>query len=63
MPLMRKKESITHHLQGALSPNWVSTQQKRFYAFSADNNQLELRTPPVSYTGQPFIGVLKWERR
>nr|VFJ56701.1 MAG: Lipocalin-like domain-containing protein [Candidatus Kentron sp. DK] len=57
-----KEMSITHHLQGALSPNWADTQQKRFYTFSGDENQLELRTPPLAYTEQQFVGILKWER-
>ena len=49
---------ITHHVEGALNPNWVTTDLVRFYAFSPDGNRLMLSIK----NGDRVTGTLTWER-
>lgn len=49
---------ITHHVEGALNPNWVKTDLVRYYAFSADGNRLMLSIR----NGERVTGTLTWER-
>ena len=49
---------ITHHVEGALNPNWVKTDLVRYYAFSADGNRLMLSIK----NGDRVTGTLTWER-
>ena len=37
--------SVTHHVQGAKFPNWVGTDQVRFYKISGDT--LSITAPPI----------------
>jgi len=37
--------SVTHHVQGAKFPNWVGTDQIRFYTLS--NDTLRITAPPI----------------
>ncbi len=53
---------IIHHVQASLFPNWVGTQQKRFYHFSDDGNQLTLTTPPIGSPENKAVGTLVWRR-
>ena len=52
--------TVTHHLEQALFPNWVGTQQLR-HASLADG-QLSLATPPIAAGGQEWTFYLIWHR-
>jgi hypothetical protein len=54
------EKTVTHITRGALFPNLVGQDQKRFYEFS--DNCLILRTPPVVVGDTTVTGVLVWER-
>ena len=55
-----REQTVTHQLNGSLFPNWVGTDQQRFYRLS--DNQLTLSTPPTPYSGVEVTGVLVWKR-
>ena len=57
----QEENTVTHHVDGSLFPNWVGTSQKRFFSFSGDD-QLILTTPPTDFGGEPVSGVVAWER-
>jgi hypothetical protein len=52
--------TVTHQIKGALFPNWVGQDQKRFFEFSG--NRLTLKTPPIPAAGTTVVGILVWER-
>jgi hypothetical protein len=52
--------AVTHHIQGCILPNWVGVDQVRFYNLS--DNQLTLRTPPLTLRGMEAVGYLIWQR-
>ena len=54
------KQTVTHHLEGSLLPNWVGSDQVRFYELTAE--RLTLKTPPLMIGGQAAVGHLIWER-
>lgn len=56
-----ERQSVTHHIQGSLLPNWVGVDQERF--FEVNGNQLTLRTPSLMIGGQEAIGQIVWERK
>jgi hypothetical protein len=51
---------IIHHLEFSSFPNWVETDQKRYFEFIG--NRLTLKTPPVTVLGAVQIHSLTWER-
>ena len=51
---------VRHTVTQALLPNWVGTEQRRYYEF--DDGRLILRTPPMTIGGKPLTGELVWER-
>jgi len=51
---------VTHHISGASIPNWIGSEQKRYYEFS--ENQLMLKTPPITLHGINSVRTLVWER-
>jgi len=51
---------VTHHVVGSLYPNYIGTNQRRF--FSLSDNRLRLRTPPIRRGGQTSTFELVWER-
>lgn len=55
-----EQKTVTHHLQGALLPNWVGADQTRF--FELNGNRLTLRTPPLMMGGSAAIGYVVWEK-
>ena len=55
-----KKETVTHRVRGASYPNWVASDQLRYYKF--DGSRLSLSAPPIVVGGQTFDFVLIWER-
>lgn len=52
--------TVTHHVELSLFPNWIGTDQKRFFELSGD--RLTLRTPPLLVAGDQVISRLVWER-
>ncbi len=55
-----EQHTVTHHIQGALLPNWVGVDQVRFFEWNG--NQLTLRTPPLMIGGAEATGYLVWEK-
>ncbi len=52
--------TVIHHVEGSLFPNWVGTDQRRFFEFSG--KQLTLTTPPIPAGGQQATARLVYER-
>jgi hypothetical protein len=53
-------EVVTHHVTTCLFPNWVGTDQKRYYKRSGD--RLIISTPTVLVAGHPMDVMLIWDR-
>jgi hypothetical protein len=51
---------VKHHLVGGTFPNWIGTDQTRYFKFSGE--QLTLSTPPMPLGDVMATGVLVWER-
>jgi hypothetical protein len=56
----QEEHTLTLHVEGSSFPNWVGTEQKRFFEFSG--NRVTLTTQPILMGGQQVTGVLTWER-
>ena len=54
------EQVITHTVTLSLLPNWIGTEQRRYYKF--ENGRLILRTPSMSIGGKPLNGELVWEK-
>ncbi len=52
--------AVIHHVEGAAFPNYVGTEQKRFFTLSGD--RLELSTPPTVRGGVEVTFLVRWER-
>jgi hypothetical protein len=52
--------AVTHHLIGCTFPNWIGSDQIRYYKFS--DQRLTLSTAPILAGGSSLIGILVWER-
>jgi hypothetical protein len=55
-----KEHVVIHTVTQALLPNWVGTEQRRFYKFK--EGRLILRTPPFLVGGKRVVGELVWEK-
>jgi hypothetical protein len=55
-----KKQTVTHHVRGASYPNWVASDQLRYYKL--DGPCLSLSAPPLVVGGETFEFVLNWQR-
>ena len=55
-----EKGTLTTHVMGSLFPNWVGSEQLRYYELTGD--RLILKTPPIPFGEDAFTGVLTWER-
>jgi hypothetical protein len=55
-----KQDRVIHHLEASFFPNWVGTDQERFYRF--DGNRLTLRTTPMLLYGRRQSVYLIWEK-
>lgn len=53
---------VTHHITGALLPNWVGVDQKRFYELSGNRLYLTLQTPTLMIGGTEATGYVVWKR-
>jgi hypothetical protein len=56
----QEKHTLTLHVEGSTFPNWVGTEQKRFFEFSG--NRMSLTTQPILTGGKQVTGFLIWER-
>ena len=54
------EKAVIHQTKGAMFPNLVGQDQKRFYEFSGD--RLTLTTVPIQIGGVHVIGTLIWKR-
>ncbi len=55
-----EQKTITTHVEGSMYPNWVGGEQVRFYELTDD--QLVLKTPPITFGDETVTGVLTWQR-
>ena len=55
-----REHTVTHTVTQALLPNWVGSQQRRYYKFL--DGKLHLRTPPIVIGGKRVTGILIWEK-
>jgi hypothetical protein len=53
-------DTVIHHIELSLFPNWVGVDQKRALQF--DGNRLLLSTPPILVEGTERTSHLIWER-
>jgi hypothetical protein len=51
---------VTHHVDGAAYPNYIGTDQRRF--FKLETNRLTLGTPPERAGGTDVTYSIVWER-
>lgn len=54
------KQCVIHQVEGSSFPNWLGSQQIRFYSFIDD--KLTLRTVPLQLGNSVQIGELVWQR-
>ena len=53
--------TIVHHVEGALSPQWIGGDQLRYFKF--DGDLLVLTTPPMKVAdGSKVINTLVWQK-
>jgi hypothetical protein len=55
-----RERAVIHTVTQALLPNWVGTEQRRYFTFR--EGKLILQTPPMIIGGEHVTGVLTWER-
>jgi hypothetical protein len=54
------KEAVIFHVRGAWLPNWIGTDQIRYYTLHG--NRMSISTAPVLFEGKNRVGKLIWER-
>lgn len=54
------KDTVIHHVEVSLFPNWVGNDQIRTYEF--DGNRLRLSTEPIVAGEKKWTSHLVWER-
>jgi len=55
-----RERFVIHRLQLSWFPNWVGTEQKRYFEFAGD--RLTLKTPPLTVLGEAQVHSLIWQR-
>jgi hypothetical protein len=55
-----RENTVIHHLDVSLFPNWINTDQERFFKF--EGNRLTLSTGPFLILGKHQTAHLIWER-
>ena len=55
-----ERDTITHHVEASLFPNWVGRPEVRYFQF--EGNTLTLRTGPVRAGRDTIVAQLVWER-
>lgn len=53
-------ETVVHHIEMSLFPNWTGTDQRR--SFRCDGGQLIVRTSPILSDGDTWVYELVWIR-
>jgi hypothetical protein len=53
-----EKGTVTHHVEGAMTPPMVGTDQVRYFEFSPDRKSLFLSVK----NGERVVGKLRWDR-
>ena len=53
-------DTIVHNIEMCLLPNWVGTDQVRYFEVNGD--ELLLRTPPIEVGGTTLVNDLTWAR-
>lgn len=53
--------AVTHQIEVARFPNWVGTEQIRYFDLSS--NQLKLSTPPIFALDQEWVIDVVWQRK
>jgi len=54
------KRVMTFHVRGAWLPNWIGSDQIRYYTLSG--NRMSISTAPVLFESKKGVGKLVWER-
>jgi hypothetical protein len=54
------KGAIIFHVRGAWLPNWIGSEQIRYYTLS--ENHMSISTAPTLFDGKKTVGKLIWER-
>jgi hypothetical protein len=57
-----RDDTVTHHVETSLFPNWIGTRQQRRWALDATGRTLTLTSPPLALGGATRIQRLVWER-
>ena len=55
-------DTVTHHVETSLFPNWIGTEQRRRFVLSDGGKVLTLHSPPLVLGGATRIQRLTWER-
>jgi hypothetical protein len=55
-----EKGTVTHRVKGSMFPNWVGSDQVRFFELSGA--RLTLRAPPIQVGGIALTALLIWDR-
>ena len=55
-------DTVQHHVETSLFPNWVGTVQQRRWEVDETGERLTLSSPPVMLGGVARIHRLTWER-
>ena len=58
--LNEKERTIIFHVTGAWLPNWIGSDQTRYYTVSG--NRMVISTAPVLFAGKKRVAKLIWER-
>ncbi len=53
-------DTVTHHVEASLFPNWVDRPEVRYFTFEDD--RLTLRTGPLKSGRHTLVAQLVWER-
>jgi hypothetical protein len=56
----KEKNAVVHHVDTAWCPNYVGTDQVRYFTLSG--NRLTIRSPPAVLAGEMGTGILVWEK-
>jgi hypothetical protein len=55
-----KSNTVLHHIEGSLFPNWENDTLKRFV--KATKDKIELTTEPTFYGGEEIVASVTWKR-
>ena len=56
-------DTVTHHVETSLFPNWIGTRQQRQWALDATGRHLTLTSPPLVLGGVTRVQRLTWDAR